>query len=133
MDIGFCSPLQRQTELIAGMEHFTDLWFPHWCINITELMVNNLYQTADSLLNPCRYISGIQPRNISIHIDGSFFQCFCQIQLGIFIALTHFCPLCFFNALILRKMSIRIFAQETFYFHICLHFPQELIIIGKKN
>ena len=73
MDIWFCSTFQRQTELVAGMEHFTDLWFSHRGINITEFMINNLYQSADGLLNLGRYISGVQSRNIPVHIDSCLF------------------------------------------------------------
>ena len=133
MSIALCAVLQRKGKLVALMEHLANFSLPHRRINVGQLVVNRLHQTAQSFIDSAVDLLPIHTDNIAVDIDRRFFQRFCKIELCVLIALTHLHALCFLNHLIFRKLRGSVFPKEALNFQICLNFRQELRVIRKNN
>ena len=133
VNIGFSGISQCQRQLVAGLEHLPDVCFAHRCINIGQLVVNRLHQSSDSLVDAAGHFLAGGVQHIAIDIDGSLFQSFRQIKLGVTVAFPHLHALCFLNGLILGKLHRSILAQEPLNFQVCPHFRQERIIIWQNH
>ena len=96
-------------------------------------MVNRLHQSADSLIDAAGHFLAGGVQHIAIDINGSLFQRFRQIKLGVPVAFPHLHTLCFLNSLILGKLHRSILAQESLNFQVCPHFRQERIIIRQNH
>ena len=79
-------------------------------------MINCLYKSANSLIDAAGYFLAGGVQHIAINIDGSLFQSFRQIKLGVAVAFPHLHALCFLNGLILGKPHRSILAQEPLNF-----------------
>ena len=96
-------------------------------------MVNRLHQPADSLIDAAGHFLAGGVQHIAIDINGSLFQCFRQVKLGVAVAFPHLHTLGFLNGLILGKLHRSILAQEPLNFQVCPHFRQERIIIRQNH
>ena len=96
-------------------------------------MVNRLHQSSDCLVDAAGYFLAGSVQHIAIDINGSLFQCFRQVKLGVTVAFPHLHALCFLNGLILGKLHRSILAQEPLNFQVCPHFRQERIIIRQNH
>ena len=133
MGIALCAAFQRKGKLVALMEHLADLRLAHRCVNVGKLVVNRLHQPANGFIDPAADFFPVYADNIAIYIDGCFFQCFGQVELGVLVALPHFHALCLFDRLVLGKLCGSVFPKEAFDFQVGLDFRQELSIIGEND
>ena len=115
------------------MEQLADLRLTHRGVDVRQLVVDRLYQTANGLIDTSADFLAAHTGNIAVHIDGSLFQCLSQIELCISMALPHLHALCFLDGLILRQLGRGVLAQKAFNFQVGLNFFQELCIAGKHN
>ena len=76
-------------------------------------MINRLHQSSDCLIDATGYFLAGGVQYISVDIDGSLFQRFRQIKLGVAVPLPHLHALRFLNGLILGKLHGSILSQEA--------------------
>ena len=79
-------------------------------------MVNRLHQSSDCLVDAAGHFLAGGVQHITIDIDGSLFQSFRQVKLGVTVAFPHLHALCFLNGLILGKLHRSILTQEPLNF-----------------
>ena len=131
--VALCTTFKLKGKLVALMEHLADLRLAHRCVNVGKLVVNRLHQPANGFIDPAADFFPVYADNITIYIDGCFFQCFGQVELGVLVALPHFHTLCLFDRLVLGKLCGSVFPKEAFDFQVGLDFRQELSIIGEND
>ena len=133
MLIGICSALKAKRQLIRRAEHFSDICFAEGSINIGQLVIYRLYQSADCFVDPVGDFLSIRLDRIRIDIDGRILQTFYQIQLSVRIAFPHFHTLCFFNGLVFGQLRGRIQPQELFNLEIDADLVQKCRIVRKNH
>ena len=133
MSIALCATFQPKRKLVALMEHLADLRLAHRRVDVGQLVIDRLHQTANGFIDPADDFLAVHADNIAVYIDRCFFQRFGQVELCVLIALPHFHTLCLFDRLILGKLRGGVFPKEPLNFQIGLNFRQELCIIRKYN
>ena len=126
-------PSSPRESWLLLMEHLADLRLAHRCVDVGKLVVDRLYQTANGFIDPAADFLAVHADNIAVHIDGRFFQCFGQVELGVLIAFPHFHTLCLFDRLILGKLRRGVFPKEAFNLQVGLDFCQELCVIREHD
>ena len=104
------------------MEQLADLRLAHRSVDVGQLVVDRLYQTANGLIDTGTDFLAAHTGNIAVHIDGSLFQRLGQIELCVGVTILHFYYLCLLYCFILWQLSRGILAQKTLYLQISLHF-----------
>ena len=69
-----------------------------------------MHQSSDCFVDTAGHFLSGSVQHIAIDIDGSLFQCFRQVKLGVTVAFPHLHTLCFLNGLILGKLHRSILA-----------------------
>ena len=133
MGVALCPAFQPKRKLIALMEHLADFRFAHRRVDVGQLVIDRLYQTANGFIDPTADLLTIHTDNIAVHIDRRFFECFRQVELSVLIAFPHFHTLCLFDRLVFGKLRGGVFPKEAFNLQVGLNFSQELRVIGKYD
>ena len=122
VSIALGAVLQSKGQLITGVEQLADLRLAHRSVDVGQLVVDRLYQTANGLIDTGTDFLAAHTGNIAVHIDGSLFQRLGQIELCVGVTILHFYYLCLLYCFILWQLSRGILAQKTLYLQISLHF-----------
>ena len=133
MLIGRPHIFKSQRQLIRRMEHLPDLRFTHGSIDIGQLVINGLYQSAKSFCDPRRNFLRGNMSHITIHINRGFLQVLCKIQFGIGITLAHLNALGLFDRFIFCQLFRCVQTQKLFNLQILPDLIQKCRIIWQGD
>ena len=133
VSIALGAALYSKGQLIASVEQLAYLRLTHWGVNVRQLVVDRLYQTAHGLIDTSTDFLATHTGNIAVHINSCLFHCLSQIELCISVAHSHFCTLCFLNSLIFCQLSRGILTQKTLDLQVGLNLFQKFRITREHD
>ena len=70
MSVALGTVIQAEGQLVAGVEHLTNLRLSHRSVDVGQLVIDGLHQTTNGFIDPCADLFAIHTCYIAVDIDG---------------------------------------------------------------